>query len=237
MVRFVQPTLLVDEIQVDYVVAGETLTALSGVSMQVDPGEFVALLGPSGSGKSTLLRAIAGLEGATAGRIEVEGVRIDGLGDEEMSGLRRRRIGLVHQSYEFLPDLTLFDNVGLPLALDSVPRRLREERVGRVLDRLAIGDLRTRHPDEVSGGQLARAALARALVIEPALVLADEPTGNLDRRTGASVLDLMSDLNDAGLTFLVATHDPEIAALAGRCIRLVDGTICTPVSGCDDRSR
>jgi putative ABC transport system ATP-binding protein len=200
--------------------------ALAGVSLEVARGEFVAVVGPSGSGKSTLLHLIGGLDVPTAGEIVVDGKALARLRDDELTVLRRRRIGFVFQFFNLLPTCTAEENVALPLALDGCPRRERRARATAALAQVGLAHRRRHRPDELSGGEAQRVAIARALVIEPSLILADEPTGNLDSRTGEHVLDLIAAVQaDAGCTVVLVTHDARAAARAIRTIRLEDGRV------------
>jgi putative ABC transport system ATP-binding protein len=203
-----------------------SVEAVRGVTLDIESGEFVAIEGPSGSGKSTLLRAMAGLWPVTSGSVVIDGLALEDRTDSELAILRRRRIGFVHQLFNLLPDLTAGENVGLPLLLDGVKQREVDVRVESALDALGIGSMGQRRPEELSGGEMLRVALARALVIEPLLVLADEPTGSLDQENGRNVLEIFKKLHSTGdVTLVIVTHDPTVAAGAERRIRLVDGRI------------
>jgi putative ABC transport system ATP-binding protein len=200
--------------------------AVRGVSLSVSTGEFVAIEGPSGSGKSTLLRAMAGLQPITSGSVHVDGVSIHDRSDTQLAELRRRHVGFIHQLFNLLPDLSAAENVGLPLLLDGVYQREVDERVTAVLDRLGIESLRRQRPDELSGGEMLRVAIARALVIEPIVILADEPTGSLDRANVKNVLEIFGQLHDVGgVTLVVVTHDSAVAAGSARRLRIVDGRL------------
>ena len=193
--------------------------------MDVQPGEFLAITGPSGSGKSTLLNLIGCLDLPTTGDIRISGLSVVALSDEDLANLRRDHIGFVFQQGNLLPRLSVLENVGFPLALK---KRTRANR-GRCLEVLgAVGlppDHSTRRPGNISGGDQQRAAIARALVNDPEILLCDEPTGNLDSKTGEAIMGLLTDLNRKGKTILLATHDPGIASFAGRTIRIKDGRI------------
>jgi putative ABC transport system ATP-binding protein len=206
--------------------------ALDGVDFVVERGEFVAIMGPSGSGKSTLLHVIGALEPATGGTVVLEGERYDGLSDDELTRLRRERMGFVFQFFNLLPSLSALENVMLPAL---IARRATDEMRGRaneLLARVGLAD-RTEHtPSELSGGEQQRVAIARALLLSPAVVLADEPTGNLDSRAGGQILQLMRDLNrDEGVTIVMVTHDPSAAAIADRIVFLRDGRVREEVEG------
>jgi len=200
--------------------------ALRGVELLVSRGEFVAVAAPSGSGKTTLFNLIGGLDEPTAGEVFVESRALKGLKRRELSRLRLERIGFVFQAYNLIPVLTAFENVEYPLLLRKAPVRERREKVEVILTSLGLQDMIHRRPNEMSGGQQQRVAVARALVCEPAVVLADEPTANLDSETGAELLAMMEKLNtDRGLTFLFSTHDPMVMEAARRLIRLKDGLV------------
>ncbi len=193
--------------------------------MTVDQGDFLAVTGPSGSGKSTLLHLLGGLDLATSGTVRFLGRNMARLSVEERARLRLRRVGLVFQRFHLLPMLTARENVELPLAAAGTGRRSRRERATILLERVGLGDRLRHRPGELSGGQQQRVAIARALANRPALLLADEPTGELDRSTSAQILELFQALNDDGATVVVATHDPSLAAGAGRRVQVVDGAI------------
>jgi ABC-type lipoprotein export system ATPase subunit len=221
-----QPAIRLDDVSVTYQRGEIAVDAVRGVSLEIPSGDFVAIEGPSGSGKSTLLRSMAGLWPVTSGRVWVEGELLTDRSDAELAIMRRRRIGFVHQLFNLLPDLTAAENVSLPLLLDGVRSRDADARVAAAMETLGIGDLGKRRPEALSGGEMLRVALARALVIEPALILADEPTGSLDQRNGAMVLDIFKRLHaEANSTFVIVTHDPNVAAGASRRLRLVDGKL------------
>ena len=200
--------------------------AVNDLSFTIERGDFWSLMGPSGSGKSTVLHLIAGLTPPTSGEVLVEGRDVAKMNSKEAAELRRRRVGYVLQTFNLLPFLTAEENVGMPLVLDNVPQRDVDRRVIEALDLVKMGHRAKHHPPTLSGGEQQRVAIARALVINPAIVLADEPTGNLDRANGRAVMDLMADLNDRlNVTILLVTHDPVFAAMAKRVLRLVDGSL------------
>ena len=202
------------------------VTAVSDLSFTIDRGDFWSLMGPSGSGKSTVLHLIAGLTPPTRGDVLVEGHDVARMNSKEAAELRRRRVGYVLQTFNLLPFLTAEENVGMPLVLDNIPQREVDRRVMEALDLVKMAQRAKHHPTTLSGGEQQRIAIARALVINPAIVLADEPTGNLDRANGRAVMDLLADLNDRlGVTILLVTHDPVFAAMAKRVLRLVDGSL------------
>jgi putative ABC transport system ATP-binding protein len=202
-----------------------TVQALRGVSLRVDAGEYVAITGPSGSGKTTLMNLIGCLDTPTRGRYQLDGEEVSQVDDDDLSHVRNRKIGFVFQTFNLLPRATAIDNVALPLMYAGVSRRERRQAAQRALDRVAMGDRIDHRPNQLSGGQRQRVAIARALVTEPKLLLADEPTGNLDQKTGAEIVTLFEQLNDEGMTVVLVTHDPELAKRARRRVRIVDGLI------------
>ena len=198
---------------------------LRGIDMRVDVGEYVAIVGSSGSGKSTLLNILGCLDRPTVGTYHLVGEDVSTLDDLRMSEVRKTRIGFVFQSFQLVPHLTVEENVELPLFYARLSRRVRRQRSRALLDRVGLGHRYTHLPSELSGGECQRTALARALVNEPALVLADEPTGNLDSTTSASIIRMFRELHASGRTIVMITHDPVVAAAAPRRITLRDGRI------------
>ncbi len=207
--------------------AGEAgaVRALDGVDLAIEPGEFVAAMGPSGSGKSTFLNLIGCLDRPTRGTYALMGEDVARLAPEALAELRGRRIGFVFQSFHLLPRQDALANVAMPLLYRGVPRRLRRERAALALERVGLGDRLHHTPAQLSGGQQQRVAIARALVCGPDLLLADEPTGALDSRTGLGIMALFQALNRAGVSVLCVTHDAEVAAFAGRTLRFRDGRL------------
>jgi len=200
--------------------------ALCGVDLTVAQGEFVALAGPSGSGKSTVLNLIGGLARPTEGEIWVDGVELTAQDERSLTAHRRHRVGFVFQSFNLLPRLTALENVALPLMFSGVPARERLARARALLEQVGLADRLNHRPNQLSSGEQQRVAIARSLVAEPALLLADEPTGNLDTTTGGEIMALLKVLNaERCLTLLVVTHDPEVAAFADRIVRLRDGRV------------
>jgi putative ABC transport system ATP-binding protein len=199
--------------------------ALSDVSLEIGEGEFVAIVGPSGSGKSTMMHILGCLDRPTAGTYRLAGTPVDALDDDRLARLRSRTIGFVFQSYNLLPRTTAHDNVATPLLYPGVGRRERVARATAALERLGLADRLRHEPTELSGGQQQRVAVARAIVTDPALILADEPTGNLDSVSGRDVLAVLRELHAAGRTIVLITHDAEVAAAAGRQIHIRDGRI------------
>lgn len=201
------------------------VTALAAVSFAVRPGELVGLLGPSGCGKSTLLNLIGCIDLPTSGHVRICGEDTSRLGDDDLTRLRRERVGTIFQFFNLLPTLTLAENVALPLMLARTSAATARARVEEVMDRVGLTDRASAYPAAVSGGQLQRAAIARAVIHRPAIVLADEPTGNLDSKNGGIVLALLRELADGGLTIIMATHSREAASICDRRIHLLDGSI------------
>jgi putative ABC transport system ATP-binding protein len=199
--------------------------ALRGVSFSVARGEFAAVMGPSGCGKSTLLAILGLLDRPSSGRYVLDGAEAGGLGDAERTRLRRERIGFVFQAYNLLPRLSSLENVALPMAYAGVPLDERTRRAGELLDRVGLKSKAARTPLELSGGERQRVGIARSLANRPALLLADEPTGNLDSRSAAEVLSFLKTLHAEGLTIVLVTHDPGVGAAAQRVLRLKDGLL------------
>ncbi|WP_270811218.1 ABC transporter ATP-binding protein [Hungatella effluvii] len=206
---------------------GDTVTeVLKDVSLQVMPGEFVSIMGPSGSGKSTLLYILGGLDTPTGGRVLLNGTDISSFGDEKMSVLRRRNIGFVFQFYNLIPNLNVEENIMLPLLLDGQKMERCTDRLDRILDMVGLSDRRRHTPRELSGGQQQRVAIARALIVNPGILFADEPTGNLDTKAGADIMSLLREINrSTGQTIIMVTHSPEAAKSSSRIITVRDGSI------------
>jgi putative ABC transport system ATP-binding protein len=220
------PLLAADHLRKSYM-AGETqVDAVRDVSLAVEAGDFVALVGPSGCGKSTLLHLCGGMDRPSGGTITLEGRRLDSLDDEALTRVRRERIGFVFQFFNLLPTLTLAENIALPLRLAGRAAGESLSRARELAARVGVTHRLGHYPQQLSGGEMQRAAIARGIVHRPALLVADEPTGNLDSENGARVLDLLAELNaEAGLTILLATHSPELAAAARRVVHLRDGLV------------
>jgi putative ABC transport system ATP-binding protein len=199
--------------------------ALRGISMIVEEGEFVAIVGPSGSGKTTMMSILGCLDRPSGGSYEIEGHDIGSLGDDALARIRSRTIGFVFQSYNLLPGTSALENVATPLLYQGVSRRDRSARATAALERLGLGARLTHEPTELSGGEQQRVAIARALVTDPAVILADEPTGNLAVKQGLEVLQLFRDLHASGRTIVLITHNPEVAEVATRRIHLLDGRV------------
>jgi putative ABC transport system ATP-binding protein len=202
------------------------VTALDGLDLEIARGEMVAIIGPSGSGKSTLLNLIGGLDTATSGEIEVDGSRLSGLSDDELTRLRRDKIGFIFQFFNLLPTLNCAENVSIPLHLRGWPKKQIDERASELLQLVGLTHRLNHLPDELSGGERQRCAIARALSVYPPVLLADEPTGNLDTHTGADILKLIRGLHQQlGATVLIVTHDAHVAESCARVVALCDGRI------------
>jgi putative ABC transport system ATP-binding protein len=199
--------------------------ALAGASLRVEEGEFVAVIGPSGSGKSTLMHILGCLDRPTSGSYVLDGTPVAELDDDGLAQVRGRMIGFVFQSYNLLPRTSALENVAAPLLYQGVPKKERLARATAALERMGLGDRLDHEPNELSGGQQQRVAIARALVTNPRLILADEPTGNLDSHTGEEVLELFHELNDQGVTIVLITHDADVAVRATRQVHVRDGRI------------
>jgi putative ABC transport system ATP-binding protein len=225
-VRHARPVIQLDGVERVYRL-GEDLAvpALAGVSLRIERGEFVAIMGPSGSGKSTLMHILGCLDAPTAGRYRLDGVDVRDIADDDLADLRNRKIGFVFQSFNLVPRTSALANVELPLAYAGLGRRERRERAMGALRAVGMEDRVHHLPSELSGGQQQRTAVARAIVTNPALVLADEPTGNLDSRSSEEVLAMFARLNAHGRTVVLITHEADVAARARRVIRLGDGRI------------
>lgn len=208
-----------------YRMGTQTVRALAGVDMDVQAGEYLAIMGPSGSGKSTLMNVLGCLDTPTAGQYVLNGQDVSRMDDDELARVRNKEIGFVFQTFNLLPRVNCLQNVELPLIYGGVPRRERRERAAQALTAVGLGDRMDHKPNELSGGQRQRVAVARALVNQPAILLADEPTGNLDSRTSDEILLLFEQLYRRGNTLLVVTHEEEIARHARRIVRLRDGLI------------
>ena len=208
-----------------YRLGGESIYALDHVSLHVGEGEYVAIIGPSGSGKSTLMNIIGCLDTADSGEYQLAGKKIGSYSSRQLARLRNRHIGFIFQGFHLLQKLTALENVELPLIYQKVGRRERRKRAKAALEKVGLGQRMGHKPTELSGGQQQRCAIARALVTRPKLILADEPTGNLDSRTGQEIMAMLDELHAAGNTIVLITHDSDVAARADRLIRIVDGRV------------
>jgi putative ABC transport system ATP-binding protein len=220
------PVLIARNLFKDYPMNGETVHALRGVSLEIGAGEYVAIAGPSGSGKSTLLQLIGGIDTPSAGTVEIQGINLGSLSDRDLTRLRLTRIGFVFQRFHLLPVLTARENVELPIAEAGVPRRVRHERALELLSYVGLSDRAAHRATQLSGGEMQRVAIARALANRPAILLADEPTGELDAATGEGILALFQRINTEGTTLIVVTHDERLAEQTGRIVHMLDGRIC-----------
>lgn len=208
-----------------YILGAETVRAVRGVDMEVARGEFVAIMGPSGSGKSTFMNLIGCLDTPTAGDYWLNGRKVSELSDDQLARVRNRDIGFVFQTFNLLPRATALHNVELPLIYAGMPAKQRRRQAADKLERVGLGDRMTHKPPELSGGQRQRVAIARALVNDPALLLADEPTGNLDSTTSREIMEIFEELNGTGQTIVLVTHEADIAAKSSRQIHLNDGLV------------
>jgi putative ABC transport system ATP-binding protein len=219
-----------------YVLGGETIRALDAIDETIRSGEHLAVMGPSGSGKSTLLNVIGCLDRPTSGSYRLDGREVAGLADHDLARLRRREIGYVFQAFHLIPRMTALENVELGMLFDGVARNERRERAVAALERVGMGARAHHRPGELSGGERQRAAIARAVVMRPRILLADEPTGNLDQASGRAVLELLDALHEQGLTVIVVTHDPGVARRAQRVLVLRDGRIVRRMPAVELRS-
>ena len=219
--------MLIDirEITKFYDMGEERVRALDGVTLEVSRGEYLAIMGPSGSGKSTLMNLIGCLDTPTSGSYVLNGREVARMTDDELAQIRNQEIGFVFQTFNLLPRTTALQQVELPLVYSGVPKKERRDRAVRALEAVGLADRMGHHPNEMSGGQRQRVAVARALINDPSILLADEPTGNLDSQTGAEIMALFDDLNARGNTIVLVTHEEDIAAHARRIVRLRDGKV------------
>jgi putative ABC transport system ATP-binding protein len=220
-----RPVLLARDLAKDYPMDGETVHALRGVSLEVGEGEYVAIAGPSGSGKSTLLQLIGGIDSPTSGTVEILGTLLQSLTDRDLTRLRLTRLGFIFQRFHLLPVLTALENIELPMAEAGLPRAVRRARASELLGYVGLAHREQHRSTQLSGGEMQRVAIARALANRPALLLADEPTGELDAATGKEILDLFRRLNRDGTTLVVVTHDEHLADQADRVIHMLDGRV------------
>ena len=224
MAQYLLETL---DLKKDYNMGDQVVQALRGISMSVASGEFLAVMGPSGSGKSTFMNLLGCLDTPTTGKYLLEGVEVSSLSPEERAHIRNQRIGFVFQSFNLLARTSALENVALPLRYSGTPRKKRLERAEEVLSMVGLSDRADHHPSQLSGGEQQRVAIARSLVCQPAIILADEPTGALDTRAGIEVMSIFQGLNGQGMTVVIVTHEPEIAAFARRRLMFRDGCLVT----------
>ena len=220
-----QPVIQLQEVRKNYYLGKVVIEVLKGISLSINRNEYAALMGPSGSGKSTLMNIIGCLDTPTSGDYLLNGQPVGGMTDNSLADVRNQEIGFVFQQFNLLPRLTALENVALPLVYAGVTKKVRIERAKHVLDLVHLSDRNHHRPNELSGGQNQRVAIARALINNPSLILADEPTGNLDSRTSAEIMDIFDQIQSAGNTVLLVTHEEDIAAHAKRIIRLKDGLL------------
>jgi putative ABC transport system ATP-binding protein len=206
------------------------IQALRGITLNIKAGEFLSVMGPSGSGKSTLLNIIGGLDQPTSGEIFIDNRPLHGISDDELTLIRRRRVGFIFQFFNLLPILTAAENVSLPLLLEGIPYSRVKPKAEALLQKVGLGERTEHRPEQLSGGEMQRVAIARALIASPAVLLADEPTGNLDSRTSAEILRLLKDLHTEGQTIVMVTHDSKAADYGTRTITLQDGSITEDIT-------
>ena len=218
-----KPFIRVKGLKMHYHMGGSTVRALDGLDLDIDANTFTVVMGPSGSGKSTLLYLLGGLDRATAGEISINGQRLDEMDENALALFRRRTVGFVFQSFNLIPSMSALENVAFPMQFAGITSIQRNTQARNLLGQVGLSDRTEHRPTELSGGQQQRVAIARALVNNPSLILADEPTGNLDTSSGAAVMQLLSDLHNAGRTVLVVTHDPRMTRFATHKIYLLDG--------------
>ncbi len=220
-----QPYIRVTDLRKVYTMGQSAVNALAGVDLEIHTNDFIAVMGPSGSGKSTLLHLLGGLDRPSGGQMEVDGRRIDTLNENDLAVYRRHTVGFVFQSFNLIPSMSALENVAFPMRFAGIPRRERTARAMHLLQRVDLADRAYHRPAELSGGQQQRVAIARALINDPHLILADEPTGNLDTASGAAIMHLLSDLHQNGHTVLVVTHDLRIRNFVTDTLYLIDGRI------------
>lgn len=220
-----QSVIKIENIEKNYKMGKITVPALKGVDVDIKRGEYVAIVGPSGSGKSTLMHILGCLDTPTSGSYELNDEKVSGMAKRKLASIRNKEIGFIFQTFNLLPHLNILKNVEMPLMYYGIGRRKRKEMAKQVLIDVGLGDRLKHKPSELSGGQRQRVAIARAIVNDPSIILADEPTGNLDTTSGSDILSIFSDLHKKGHTVIMVTHDPKVAKQANRVITIVDGLI------------
>jgi putative ABC transport system ATP-binding protein len=218
-------TLSLEDVEKTYVMGGDTVHALRGVTLDIAQNEYIAVMGPSGSGKSTLMNIVGCLDVPSSGTYSLQGQMVADMSENQLAEIRNRKIGFVFQTFNLIPRANVFRNVELPLIYGGVPKAKRRVRTERAIERVGLLDRMKHKPTELSGGQRQRVAIARALVFDPSIILADEPTGNLDSKTGDEIITVLDELHDSGQTIVLVTHEDYIAKHAKRVIRLMDGSI------------
>lgn len=220
-----EPLIRLENIKKNYYLGKNVLQVLKGINLQVYPNEYVALMGPSGSGKSTLMNILGCLDTPTEGHYFLNGQDVSGMDDDALAAVRNKQIGFVFQQFNLLPRLNALENVAMPLIYSGIPKKERAEKARAMLEKVGLGERWNHRPNELSGGQCQRVAIARALVNDPAIILADEPTGNLDSKTSIEIMDIFTQIHASGNTVILVTHEEDIAEHAHRIIRLRDGVI------------
>lgn len=221
------PIIEIKGLKREFTVGAEIITALKGIDVAVNKNEYVAMMGPSGSGKSTLMNLLGCLDTPTAGDYTLNGTDVSSLADDDLASIRNKEIGFIFQTFNLLPRLTALENVALPLVYAGYSTEERNDRAAEVLEKVGLGDRMDHRPNQLSGGQRQRVAVARALVNNPSIILADEPTGNLDSKTSLDIMKLFEEIHEMGNTLIVVTHEEEVAAHAHRILRLRDGLVET----------
>ncbi len=217
------PLIDLEDVYKTYQMGETTVDALRGSDVEIQEGEFVAIMGPSGSGKSTLMNMVGALDRPTSGSVEMDGREIAEMTEDQLAALRSEKVGFVFQEFNLINSMNTWQNVALPMIFRGVSKKKRKQRAVELLERVGLGDRIDFRPSELSGGQRQRVSIARALANDPEIILADEPTGNLDTETGESIMELLTELNDRGKTIIMVTHDPNDAEYADRIVEIVDG--------------
>lgn len=220
-----QEVISIQSLSKVYIMGNQRLEALKSVSLAINRNEYVALMGPSGSGKSTLMNILGCLDSPTAGTYYLNSINVSQMEDNDLAQVRNKEIGFIFQTFNLLPRLSALENVAIPLVYGGVPKKIRIEKASEALRKVGLTDRMTHKPNELSGGQRQRVAIARAIVNDPAIILADEPTGNLDTKTSLEIMNIFETMHQAGNTIILVTHEPDIAEYAHRIVRLRDGSI------------